>query len=545
MGQFSREWPMRRVWPRLCQRWPLDGATAAPLAAARASCFAAGPAPGDRRRALSTAAAAPDESGGRGGGAGGLEGVPLSAEALLSALAEEDSTSHLTPAAVVEWLGRFIVGQEDAKRAVAVAFRNRWRRHRVTPRELQPDISPKNILMIGPTGCGKTEIARRLAQLADAPFVKVEATKFTEVGFHGRDVDSIVRDLLDSAAALVRGKLKTRAAKKVAEAVEEVLVRALADSMAGGQTAVAIEELRVKYRAGELEAEVVEVELPSGGGGGGRGGGGGGGGPGDGGFVIQGGVVSFDFGRMLGGGGRRERRRMAVSEARPLLEEAEVERLFPQEVVMREALRAAQEDGIVFIDEIDKIVTPAGALRHGTDPSSEGVQRDLLPIIEGSTVSTKHGNVSTDHVLFICSGAFHSTKPSDMLAELQGRLPIRVELKGLCRADFVRILREPEYNLVRQQQMLLGAEGVDLVFTDDAIDEIAALAEELNTQLENIGARRLHTVMERLVEDVSFDAPDRVAAAEGGRYSHVVDAAVVRDKVGALLKRQDLSKYIL
>lgn len=448
-----------------------------------------------------------------------------------SELTDDDAQAKLTPRAIVDLLNEHIIGQEEAKRAVAVAFRNRWRRHRVAE-HLKDEISPKNILMIGPTGCGKTEIARRLAKLADSPFIKVEATKFTEVGYHGRDVDQIVRDLLESAIQLVRSKLKKKAAAEVQRAVEERLVKLLtADTR--GALGVDVQAVLDALRAGELDSRIVEFEerakMP------------------DLSSLMQPGtgVMSINMKDLMPN--RTQKRRLTVAEARPLLEDTEVERLFPQEVITKEAIRCAEQDGIVFIDEIDKIVV-AGDYRHGSDPSSEGVQRDLLPILEGSVVPTKHGNVRTDHVLFVASGAFHSVKPSDMLAELQGRLPIRVELKGLTQHDFYRILTEPTYNMIRQQQMLLSAEGVELVFTDAAIHEVAALAEELNRTVENIGARRLHTVLERLLEEVSFSAPERsaAAAAEGlERATYVVDREEVSQKVRGLLAKQDLSKYIL
>lgn len=433
---------------------------------------------------------------------------------------------------MVERLNRFIIGQDEAKKAVAIAFRNRWRRHRV-PEEVQEEIVPKNILMIGPTGCGKTEIARRLAKLADSPFVKVEATKFTEVGYHGRDVDQIIRDLLENAITLVRQKMREAAKEQIDAAVEQRVL----DSF-GYQQGPPQDELRERYRKGELEGEEINVEMPSS-----RGG------PPDMSNLMgpgMGNVININLEKMFGGA-KKERRRMTVAQARPILEDAEAERLFPLEAVIKEALRATEQDGIVFIDEIDKIVS-TGDYRHSSDPSSEGVQRDLLPIIEGSTVSTRHGNVKTDHILFICSGAFHSSKPSDMLAELQGRLPIRVELKALSQQDMYRILTEPEYNMIQQQRLLLETEGVELQFTEDAIREIARVAEEVNRSVENIGARRLHTVLERIVEEVSFSAPELVAEArERGedKHVHVVDKEVVVQRVGALLRKQDLSKYIL
>ncbi|KAL4528197.1 hypothetical protein Ndes2437B_g00298 [Nannochloris sp. 'desiccata'] len=428
------------------------------------------------------------------------------------------------------------------KKAVANALRNRWRRHRV-PSPLREEIVPKNILMIGPTGCGKTEIARRLAKLADAPFVKVEATKFTEVGFHGRDVDQIIRDLVDNAIIMVKHRMRREQQVAINKAVEERLVAALVGEHATTETRAAFRQL---YRDGELEDREVEVEVPSSpqrmmplGGAGGE-------------TNIQEMVIRVDrlFRGGKGGAGGEGKRKLKISEARPLVEEQEAERFINSEVVTREAVAATEADGIVFIDEIDKIVT-SSEYRYGADASSEGVQRDLLPIIEGSVVSTKHGNINTDHILFICSGAFHSAKPSDMLAELQGRLPVRVELKGLTQEDFYKILTEPEANMITQQQALLATENVELHFTDAAIKEISKVAEEVNTSVDNIGARRLHTIIERIVEDISFEAPDKTrdvngeVGTGGGKVTVVIDKEDVVEKIGDLLKKQDLSKYVL
>jgi ATP-dependent HslUV protease ATP-binding subunit HslU len=469
------------------------------------------------------------------------------------------------------------VGQDDAKRAVAIALRNRWRRMHVSD-ELQQEVMPKSILMIGPTGCGKTEIARRLAGICDAPFVKVEATKFTEVGFHGRDVDMIIRDLVEASLLLTKKQKRARMMPDVVARVEDRIL----DSLTGKQSRTETRETFLRFlRNGSLEQREIEIEIPAAAGNPA-------GGPGA--------VVGFDpaqqgsipLNEIIGKigkamhGGRTERKTMTVAEARKALEEVELEKLTDDTEMAAEAIANVEQNGIVVIDEIDKICSPEGD-RYSGDASAEGVQRDLLPLVEGSIVSTKHGNVNTDFILFICAGAFHHCKPSDLLPELQGRLPIRVELKGLTQADMKRILVEPEANLLKQQVALLGTENVELVYTDEcvscvclrraerlsvaacsrtpppfppppassspalalahccsAIDKIAEVAYEVNTKIENIGARRLHTVIERIMEEYSFEA----AEMEDGS-TITIDEAVVVGRIGDLLEQQDLSKFIL
>ncbi len=431
-----------------------------------------------------------------------------------------------SPREIVSELDRYIVGQDDAKRAVAVALRNRWRRQQLDD-DLKEEVLPKNILMIGPTGVGKTEIARRLARLAQAPFLKVEATKFTEVGYVGRDVESIVRDLVEVAIHATRERLRKQVQAKAEVNAEERVLDALVGESASADTR---QKFRKMLREGQLGDKEIEVEVSAGSGGMPS-------------FEIPGmpgaqmGMINLND--MLGGafGQRTKPKRVTVSDSYDLLIAEESDKLLDEDQIVREAMSAVEDDGIVFLDEIDKIT--ARSDRHGADVSREGVQRDLLPLIEGTTVATKHGTVRTDHILFIASGAFHLAKPSDLLPELQGRLPIRVELSALTHEDFVRILTEPEASLIKQYTALMNTEEVTLEFTGDAIEEIARLSADINSGVENIGARRLHTVMERLLEEISFTATDR------GGETIVIDAGMVRERVGELLKNADLTKFIL
>jgi len=433
--------------------------------------------------------------------------------------------TELTPREIVSELDRFIIGQRDAKRAVAVALRSRWRRRQLDP-ELREEVFPKNILMIGPTGVGKTEISRRLAKLANAPFVKVEATKFTEVGYVGRDVEQIVRDLVEGAIVMTRESKRRDMQAAAHKGAEERVITALVGETASETTRVAF---RKKLRDGLLDDTEIEIdvadtsspfptmEVPGGGG--------------------QMGMMNIGdiFGKAFGG--RTKRRKMTVKDSYEVLIAEEADKLLDDEAITREAITAVEQDGIVFLDEIDKVT--ARSERQGADVSREGVQRDLLPLIEGTTVTTKHGPVKTDHVLFIASGAFHIAKPSDLLPELQGRLPIRVELRSLTEADFVRILTETDNALTKQYTALLATEGVEVTFADTGVAAIARIAAEVNAQVENVGARRLYTVIERVFEELSFTAPDR-----GGEKA-VVDAAMVEGSLGDLVKVTDVSRYVL
>lgn len=460
---------------------------------------------------------------------------------------------YLTPKQIVEELDKYIVGQHDAKRNVAIALRNRWRRMN-TQSEIQSEIVPNNILMIGATGVGKTEIARRLAKIADAPFVKVEASKFTEVGYVGRDVESMVRDLVEQSVNMVKAKKKEEVKEKAAQAVEDIILDALippmrqaparssgfsqSESTQMPESDVELNErtrahFRDKIKNGELEDRKIEISIK----------GGGGSNVGMVGAGMMDEVSMMNLQEMLNGmmPKKSKKRKVTVGEARKILLEEEAAKLIDMDEVKEEAIRRAEDAGIIFIDEIDKIASGSKKGGGGPDVSREGVQRDLLPIVEGSTVNTKHGVIKTDHVLFIAAGAFHISKPSDLIPELQGRFPIRVELTNLTREDFIRILTEPKNALTKQYQALFQAENVEVTFNEEAIREIADTAFTINAEVENIGARRLHTVMSRLLNEFLFDVPDKI----GANARILVTAEMVKEKLSGLIKNKDLSEFIL
>jgi len=437
---------------------------------------------------------------------------------------ENQKIVSFSPREIVSELDRFVIGQSQAKRAVAIALRNRWRRQEL-PEEIREEVLPKNILMIGPTGVGKTEISRRLSKLAEAPFIKVEATKFTEVGYVGKDVEQIVRDLIEISIALVKEKKRKEVLAKAQLAAENRVLEVLVGKNASSATK---ESYRKRLRAGDLDNNEIEIsvqdnaQMPS--------------------FEIpgmQGSVGMVSIGDIFGKGmAKKKKKKMTVKESYEYLIQEESEKLMDNDQVLKEAKFAAENNGIVFLDEIDKVSARSDG-RSGADVSREGVQRDLLPLIEGTTVNTKHGPIKTDHILFIASGAFQLAKPSDLLPELQGRLPIRVELDALTKNDFIKILKEPDNSLIKQYTALLGTEDVTLEFTDDAIDAIADISTHINSTIENIGARRLHTILEKILDEISFEAPDK------GGEKIKIDKAYVEKHLGDIAKDKDLSKFIL
>ena len=436
----------------------------------------------------------------------------------------EQKIVSFSPREIVSELDRYVIGQADAKKAVAIALRNRWRRQEL-PDELKEEVLPKNILMVGPTGVGKTEISRRLSKLSEAPFIKVEATKFTEVGYVGKDVEQIIRDLIEIAIALIKEKKRKEVEAKSQLSSEERVLDTLVGKNATHATR---ESFRKRLRAGDLDNTIIEISvqdnpsMPS--------------------FEIpgmQGGVGMVNIADILGKGmgGKKKKKKMTVKESYEYIIQEESDKLIDQDQIIKEAKFSVENNGIVFLDEIDKV--SARSERSGTDVSREGVQRDLLPLIEGTTVNTKHGPIKTDHILFIASGAFQLAKPSDLLPELQGRLPIRVELQPLTKQDFIRILKEPDNSLIKQYIALMKTEKVELIFTDDGIEEIAEISTQINSTIENIGARRLHTILEKVLEEISFDAPDK----SGEKIT--IDKSYVQKNLGDIIKDKDLSKFIL
>mgnify|MGYP001212273580 FL=1 len=436
----------------------------------------------------------------------------------------EQKIVSFSPREIVSELDRYVIGQADAKKAVAIALRNRWRRQEL-PDDLREEVLPKNILMVGPTGVGKTEISRRLSKLSEAPFIKVEATKFTEVGYVGKDVEQIIRDLIEISIALVKEKKRKEVKAKSQLSSEERVLDTLVGKSA---TPATRESFRKRLRAGDLDNTIIEIAVQDN--------------PSTPSFEIpgmQGGVGMVNIGDIFGKGsaGKKKKKKMSVKESYEYIIQEESDKLIDQDQIIKEAKFSVENNGIVFLDEIDKV--SARSERSGTDVSREGVQRDLLPLIEGTTVNTKHGPIKTDHILFIASGAFQLAKPSDLLPELQGRLPIRVELQPLTKQDFVRILKEPDNSLIKQYVALMKTENVELQFTDDGIEELAEISSQINSTIENIGARRLHTILEKVLEEISFSAPDK----SGEKI--VIDKSFVQKNLGDIIKDKDLSKFIL